>query len=234
LLSSIDPAYAAPAQLWAALRGQKALTVTHHSAGGPIATDWSIPPDAELEPVTEVVSVHGSSEADDSPGRIYSSVEGNFVRDALARGYRLGFVGSGDSHDGHPGLPQLAAPSGGLAGIFSEELTREAVYEALRARRSYATNGARIFLSVMLDEHLMGAAVPASSSRTLHIRAVGTAPIVSVDIVRSGAVIERVPVDDDIANVERRLENLRAGEYVYARVIQHDGGVAWSSPFFVE
>jgi hypothetical protein len=236
LLSSIDPAHAAPAQLWAALRGQKVLTFAHHSAGGPIATDWSIPPDAELEPVTEVVSVHGSSEADDSPGRIYSSVAGNFVRDALARGYRLGFVGSGDSHDGHPGLPHLAGPSGGLAGIFSDALTREAVYEALRARRTYATNGARIFLSVTLDEQLMGAAIRVAeeATSTLHIRAVGTAPVVSVDIVRSGAVIERVPVDDDIANVERRLEALRSGENVYVRVIQRDGGVAWSSPFFVE
>ena len=69
VLSSIDPAYETPAQLWQALRGRPALTFAHHSAGGPIATDWSYPPDPELEPVTEVVSVHGSSEAADTPGR---------------------------------------------------------------------------------------------------------------------------------------------------------------------
>ena len=63
----------------------------------PIATNWNYPPDPELEPVTEIVSVHGSSEAADSPGLIYKPVFGNFVRETLAdRGYVLGFVGSGD------------------------------------------------------------------------------------------------------------------------------------------
>jgi len=32
------------------LRGKQALTFAHHSAGGPIATNWAIPPDPELEP----------------------------------------------------------------------------------------------------------------------------------------------------------------------------------------
>ena len=29
------------------------------------------------------------------------------------------------------------------------------------------------------------------------------------------------------------LQDLSAGDYVYVRVIQQDGGAAWSSPFFV-
>ena len=238
LLSSLDPARTSPSQLWEGLSGHKALTVAHHSAGGPIAIDWSIAPDSRFEPVTEIVSVHGSSEAEDTPGRIYDSVPGNFVRDALARGYHLGFVGSGDSHDGHPGLPQLAGPSGGLAAIFSEELTRDAVFDALMARRTYATNGARIFLSVTLDDQLMGAAMPAApdpnASRMLNARVVATAPITSIEIIRNGAVVERVAGDDTIANVRRAVPGLHAGEYVYVRVIQEDGGAAWSSPFFIE
>ena len=90
------------------LTGRQALTFAHHSAGGPIATNWDYPPDPELEPVTEVVSVHGSSEAPDTPLMIYSPAPGNFVRDVLDRGFRLGLVGSGDGHDGHPGLAQPA------------------------------------------------------------------------------------------------------------------------------
>ncbi len=114
VLSSLDPAYESPLQLWAALAGQPALTFAHHSAGGPVPTNWLIPPDPVLEPITEIVSVHGSSEAADSPQPIYDAVPGNFVRDgALGRGYRFGFIGSGDSHDGHPGLAQLTSPDGG-------------------------------------------------------------------------------------------------------------------------
>ncbi|NQZ98235.1 MAG: DUF3604 domain-containing protein, partial [Myxococcales bacterium] len=125
LVSSLDPATETPAQLWSALEGVRALTFAHHSAGGPIATNWEFPPDPHFEPVTEVVSVHGSSEAPDGPRTIYSPVPGNFVRDVLDRGFVLGFIGSGDSHDGHPGLSRLANPSGGLAAIVSEDLTRE-------------------------------------------------------------------------------------------------------------
>ena len=95
------------------MRGESVLTFAHHSAGGPIATNWSIPPDPELEPVTEIVSVHGSSEAMDSPGLIYSPLPGNTVRDALGLGFELGFIGSGDSHDGHPGKAHLMSPGMG-------------------------------------------------------------------------------------------------------------------------
>jgi len=236
--SSLDPAFEDPRQLWEALRGQPALTIAHHSAGGPIATDWSIPPDAELEPVTEIVSVHGSSEAADSPIPIYNPVAGNYVRDALGRGYRLGFVGSGDSHDGHPGLAGLAGPSGGLAAIRSETLTREGVLQALRARRVYATNGPRIYLDATLAGQEMGTEVSRRSlvggQAELWIRIVATSPLRRLDVIRGGKVAFSVAGDGQRElSVERRLFGLTAGEYVYVRVVQENDGAAWSSPFFV-
>ncbi|NIV46904.1 MAG: DUF3604 domain-containing protein, partial [Gammaproteobacteria bacterium] len=186
--SSVDPRFEDPLQLWAALEGQPALTFAHHSAGGPIPTNWEIPPDPRFEPVTEIVSVHGSSEALDSPALIYDPVPGNFVRDALDRGYRLGFVGSGDGHDGHPGLSQLASPTGGLAAILSEERTREGVLAALRERRVYATNGARILLRMALGAHRMGSSIDVPDGETLSeelfVRIVAAAPLSRVELIR--------------------------------------------------
>jgi len=227
-----------PEQLWAALRGQPAMTLAHHSAGGPIATDWTIPPDPELEPLTEVTSVHGSSEAPDSPAPIYSPVAGNWVRDALNRGYRLGFVGSGDGHDGHPGLTHLAGPTGGLAAVVSEDLTRAGLLAALRDRRAYATNGPRILLEVRLDGHPMGRVLDAASlpaEAQLVVDVVGTGELEHVDVVRSGAVVASGDAGGrtDLLLTYPVVE-LRAGEYLYVRVVQRDGGAAWSSPFFVE
>ena len=238
LLSSIDPAYETPAQLWDALRGSSALTFAHHSAGGPIATNWDYPPDPELEPVTEISSVHGNSEAMDAPYRIYSALEGNFVRDVLDRGIQLGFIGSGDSHDGHPGLADLASPSGsGIAALLTDDLTRRGVYDALRARRTYASNGPRIILRVAIDTHVMGMSIPPTpdgEKSLLYIRAIGTAPLAGIDVIRGGEVIERIPGEElwDLATTVD-LEALEPGEYVYVRVIQVDRGTAWSSPFFV-
>ena len=239
ILSAIDPDYETPAQLWDALRGQPALTFAHHSAGGPVATNWLYPPDPELEPVTEVASVHGSSEAMDSPKRIYSPLPGNFVRDVLNNGYRLGFIGSGDSHDGHPGLPHLVNPAGGgMAALLTSEHTRRGVYEALRERRSYATNGPRIILRTALDANRMGSIVPADSlseTSVLYVRFIGTSPLERIDVVRSGEITTEIPGEGmwDLATTVE-LTGIQPGEYVYVRAVQEDRGAAWSSPIFVE
>lgn len=238
VLSSLDPAYEHPQQLWSALRGKEALTFTHHSAGEPIPTNWEIPPDPELEPVAEIVSVHGSSEAADSPGIVRGAVPGNFVRDALDRHYRLGFIGSGDSHDGHPGLAGLAGPSSGLAAILSEELSRDAVYRALRARHVYATNGPRILLHVTLDGQPMGTVMPvpttATESLTLVVLVLAPRPIVRIDLIRDGVVAMSLDVGDGgtFFRAEKQVSPLAPDGYLYVRALLDDGGAAWSSPFF--
>ena len=237
LYSTLDERYETPAQLWDALRGQRALTFAHHSAGGPIANNWSFAPDPVLEPVTEVVSVHGVSEAPGNPGRIYSARSGYFVRDALDAGYNLGFIGSGDSHDGHPGLAHFGGPTGGVAAVFAETNTREAILEAMRARRVYATSGPRIFLNANLAGHVMGSDVAADelgATAELEVRGIGTGPIDEVHLVRSGALDQVL----DCGGVDAfrhvfTLEDLEPGEYVYLNLRQSDRGQAWSSPWFV-
>jgi len=236
LRSSVDERFDTPPELWAALAGAEALTFAHHSAGAPVATDWRIPPDPVLEPVTEIVSVHGSSESFDSPAPLRGMLEGNTLRDALARGYRLGLIGSGDSHDGHPGLAHLAAPgSGGLAAILAETPTREAVLEALRARRVYATNGPRIVLDVTLDGRPMGASLPAGADKALVVRVASPEPLEAVELVTAAGVVAATPGDGQRSlGFESRAPEVPPGSWLYVRVRQRDGGAAWSSPFFFE
>jgi hypothetical protein len=255
VISSLDETANDPARLWKALRGRNAITFAHHSAGGPIATNWDFAPDPHLEPVTEVMSVHGSSEAWDSPSRIYSPLAGNFVRDALDRGYRLGFVGSGDGHDGHPGLSHLSPwygyrppgpdgagellGKGGLAALVGAERTRSSVRAALSARRTYATSGTRVLMEAHLEGYPMGSAIPADDlpdRATLAIAIAGTAELTRLEVIRSSsapAIIDLAGGGPDYSG-EVILRDLRAGEYVYIRLQQADGGLAWSSPFFLE
>ena len=233
--SFVDESFDTPTKLWAALRGTAALTFAHHSAGLPIATDWSVPPDPELEPVTEIASIHGSNESADTQYPVMGMIPGNTVRDALTRGYRLGLVGSGDSHNGHPGLVQLPSnESGGVAGILATARTREAVLEALRARRVYATNGPRIVLQVKVDGAPMGSSLRAGAGHRVLVRAMGTQEIRRVELVTSEGVLWRMPGHGRAFRFESELPVFERGSWFYARVWQSHGGVAWSSPFFFE
>ncbi len=238
VLSAFDPRYQTPNQLWDALRGQPALTFAHHSAGGPISTNWRYRPDPDLEPVTEIVSAHGNSESPDAPLPIYDPVPGNFVSDVLADGVRLGFIGSGDSHDGHPGASHLDTPHGfGLAAIWASELSRESIRRALMERRVYATNGARILLEVALDGAPMGSVIDAAAPgerAILHVRVVAEAPLERVDLVRR-AETTALPLAGELEwRSEQPIAPLRAGDHLYVRVVQRDGGAAWSSPIFAQ
>ena len=241
VIDSLAEATDTPAELWAALGKRRAITIPHHPAGGPIAIDWDIAPDPRYEPAVEIVSIHGSSEAPDSPEVIHEPVAGHFARDALARGYRFGFIGSGDRHDGHPGAFAPRDPEGavgGLAAILSEERTREGVLRALRERRVYATNGARIVLRTALGGTPIGGVLsraPGARSReTLFVQVIGSAPLEKVEVVRSGKLIDGVRLEGRLeAALSSELADLTAGEYVYVRVTQTDGGAAWSSPIYI-
>jgi hypothetical protein len=237
-----DPATTTPTQLWDALAadGLTALTFAHHSAGDPIPIDWSIPPDPRFEPVTEIVSIHGASEAADAPNPVAHALPGNFVRDALDRGYKLGFIGSGDRHDGHPGAWQVEPPMGGLAGILADDLTREGVLAALRARRVYATNGPRMLLRAALGPHRMGESVSVAQdgkdgklTDRLFVHVIAETPLERVDFVRSGKLEDSAALSGELeVMLDREVKELAPGEYVYVRAVQKDGGAVWSSPIF--
>jgi hypothetical protein len=244
LLSSLDERYDTPPELWAALAGKNAMTIAHHSAGGPVPTDWSIPPDPDLEPLTEIVSVHGSSEAADSPMPIYKAKPGNYVRDALNRGYRLGFLGSSDGHDGHPGLAGIASGGkSGLAGIWvkgKDPRTRAAIATALRSRSVYATSGPRIYLQVDLDGLPMGSILDApeagegEGTQVLSWEIAAETTLERLDVIRRGepVISIRLAGERDLAG-SLEVPVLGPGDWLYIRVVQRDAGAAWSSPFFV-
>jgi hypothetical protein len=132
----------------------------------------------------------------------------------------------------------LASGTGGIAAVFSEEVTREALRTALTERRAYATNGPRILLDVRLAGEMMGrtlAAAKLGPEATLVVDAIAVAELERVDLVRSGVVVASADVTGRTdALLSYPVRGLRAGEYLYVRVVQRDGGAAWSSPFFIE
>jgi hypothetical protein len=236
LRSTLNPAFDTPAKHRAATPASD-IVIPHHVGGGPVAVHWPTHP--ETEGVVELCSVHGSSESADTPGRIYDPVPGAFVRDALDAGYRPGFLCSTDGHDGHPGLSQLSGPYGGLAAILDAGPGREGLRDALVSRRTYGTNGPRILLRAQVGDHPMGSDL-GPGDHALEVRVVAEAPLSRIELVRGGrgegAVAASIGGDaltGAVAFHTFALNGLVAGEYAYVRVVQVDGGAAWSSPFYV-
>lgn len=222
-----------PAELWKALAPWRAITIAHHVGGGPVATDWRRRPPPRQEMVVEVYSVHGNSECFGCRGMIYSPAEGHFVQDALGRGYRLGFVASGDGHVCHPGR-WSPGNTQGLVAFLADTLTREAIWECLTARRVYATSGARILLQFAVNDRPMGSELAeVDGIRRITAAAVGTAPLARLEIVKNGSARWTIPCNGMVATVEQTDSTQGGGDYYYARVLQEDGHQAWSSPVWV-
>jgi hypothetical protein len=124
-------------ELFAAIKqgGEDVITFAH--VGGRYA-DIGVAHDVAIETAVEVHSSWGTFEW--------------IVNDAFDLGYRVGIVANSDGHKGRPGAEGPGASMfgayGGLTCLQLPELSRGAIFKALRARRHYATTGARILLDV--------------------------------------------------------------------------------------
>jgi hypothetical protein len=159
-----------------AFRGQEVLIVPH--VGGRTADLAYHEP--ELEPVIEIHSSHATSEW--------------FLEEALRRGYRVGVTAGSDDVMGRPGASHPGNHigrnlRGGLTAIYAQELTRAALWEAIRARRCYATTGPRMLLWVMADGYWMGEAYTTRTPPAIEAEVAGTVGLEAVELLRGLQVL---------------------------------------------
>jgi hypothetical protein len=221
-----------------------AVVVPHTSASGFMGTDWS-EHDPDLERLTEVYSMHGSSEHAGCPLEIHGAVHGQYLQDALARGYRLGLVGGGDMHSSQPGNPLLAIGpyrtlrrKPGLTAVLAGRLDEDSIIDALLKRHVYATTGARILLWFSANGSAVGEELIVSSGEQVVVQARihGTAQLAEVTVVRDGTpAFVAQPQEEDAEFSWRDPSPPLAGRasYYYLRVLQVDGEMAWSSPIWM-
>ena len=161
----------------------------------------------------------------------------------LNRGGTMAFVACGDSHRRAPGL------SGALTGIYAEELTAEAIFDALKKRRCFATNGSQFFVDTRANDALMGEVIESKEAAVnLSLETVGTRPIVSATLIHNGKEIKTFKGAGTKAfKVTHDVSNLPDGRHwFYWRIVQSKdapvlpgnlmaahGHLAWSTPHYV-
>jgi len=172
--------------------GQGGMLFPHHAAYAVEwrGIDWASFPSAAC-PVAEVFSEHGACVSDRGLHPMIRHSNGGrttrgAIEHALSLGLRFGLIAGTDDHFGYPG-----AYGEGLAGVWARELTRESIWEALQARRTYAVTGDRIGLQFTLNGHPMGAAIPQAAQRNLNVRVDAMDEIAQVEVVKNGRVVHR-------------------------------------------
>jgi hypothetical protein len=74
--------------------------------------------------------------------------------------------------------------------VFSSTLTRNEIFGAMRERATYATSGDKIILNATVNGHAMGTRQEYTEIRSVKGLVKGTAPIVSIDLIKNGDVID--------------------------------------------
>ncbi|HZK80719.1 MAG TPA: DUF3604 domain-containing protein, partial [Humisphaera sp.] len=122
-------------ELFEKLKGKNCVVAAH--VGGRYA-DILYAHDPKLETAVEVHSAWGTFEW--------------ILRDAFEQGFHVGIVANSDGHKGRPGACYPGASffgsQGGLTCFLTPCLDRDAIFEAMRRRRHYATTGNRMILNV--------------------------------------------------------------------------------------
>jgi len=180
--------------------GKQALAIPHHVgyAQGWRGANWNYYRGGRVTPVVEIFSEHGCCETDRSSFPLIRHSNGGrstaiMVQGQLAAGRRFGFVASSDDHLGYPG-----AYGEGVLGVWARDLSSDALFEAVRARRTYAATGDRIALEVSLNGSPMGSEVARTTDRQIDIRVVAQDAIAMIELVRNGRVVERYFPEDDV------------------------------------
>ena len=179
---------------------ERALMIPHHLAypSGRRGVNWHAFCE-ECTPVVEIYSEHGNGEDDRGPLSYFTHSMGgrqtsNTVGAGLKAGLRFGFVGSSDDHAGFPG-----AYGEGLMAALVKDFTREGIFEAIRARRTYALTGDRIEIDFNVDGAPMGSTIEAGRQVEARFQVQGRDEIDVVEIIQDGRVVHRAHACDDVA-----------------------------------
>ncbi|MBT3376862.1 MAG: hypothetical protein HN742_08370 [Lentisphaerae bacterium] len=239
-----------PPKLWEHIRalGLDALTIPHHAARE-LSADMTRTDD-ELEPALEIFSGWGNEEYYGAPlqdtDRCFTR---NFAVDTLLRGFHMGFVGGGD---GHPAPPA----DSGITGIYAKDLTLPSLFEALRNRRTIATTGAKIRVDFHINGFPIGSVIRFNQHDInelfpleIGVTVQGTDTIEQVDIVENGITVHtktkpRARLDQmayrwfrpsgPTDGVKRIGTCNNVSRFIYVRVKQRDGHMAWTSPIWLD
>ena len=172
-------------------QGIDSLLIPHHIGykQGYRGINWDVF-DPEFSPVVEIMSMHGASESPEAPYPYLHTMGPRNWRSmyqfGLAQGHLAGAIGSTDHHSAHPG-----SYGHGRLAVWAKDLNRNTIWEAIKARRTYALTGDRIAIKFSINGEPMGSIIPPASKRQITASVEGGGAIDYVELLFNNRVIHR-------------------------------------------
>ncbi|MFN7935439.1 MAG: hypothetical protein U0R19_19070 [Bryobacteraceae bacterium] len=218
--------------LYEEIRNRNAVAISHTS-GTRMGTDWR-DNDPNLEPVVEIFQgARTNYEQLGAPLVADPSTDGphvkqagyqpeGMVKNAWAKGYKLGIITSSDHGSTHISY----------ALVYTTDFSRQGILDAIRKRHTYGAMD-NIILDVTMGDHFMGDEFAMDQPLPIKVKVRAPRNIAKVHIVKDSQVIYTTSPNSRTADFEYTDKGDAKGKhYYYVRVEQSDKMLAWSSPFF--
>ncbi len=201
-----------------------------HTSATNMGTDWR-DNDPVVEPFVEIYQ--GCRQNYEMPGAPRSPTEADaiggwrpkgFVNLALQKGYRLAFQSSSDHGSTHISY----------AIAYVSDLSREAILDAMKARRTYAATD-NIIADVRSGSHMMGEEFTTGEPPKLKIHLHGTGPFAKVLVIKDNETVQTWQPGQAAFDADWTDPHPAAGKtsYYYVRGEQADGELVWASPMWI-
>ena len=212
-----------------------AICIPHHI--GWTGVDWENH-DPVAQPLVEIVSGHGAFEyMGNRPIYHRGGKPGCFVQDGLARGLKFGIVGGSDTHGliwHHRVGWKRNCLRTGLTCLLAKDLTREALFEAMKKRRAFATSGIKMRILFEISDAMMGEEIELSEKPEIRVNVTSPKDMKWIELVKNNKTIYSYGGEGYQSRFTYVDEKASPGEsYYYLRVITEDGNMGWSSPIWV-
>jgi len=191
-------------------------------------TDWNHHHEHH-QPVAEIFQTRGSYEYLGCPRQANNSApfKGNYLQDAWAQGIVIGVIASPDHGGG-----------AGKAAVWAEEFTRKSILDAIHARHTYGTSGAKMMMKFSAEfkggTAMMGDKIPRPEG-AINFTVAGEAlrSITNVVIFRNNEKVFETPLGSKKFSIKwNDSKPLDKTAWYYARFQAEDEELAWSSPIW--
>ena len=209
------------------------IAIPHTSGTNSMGTDWR-DHDPEVDMVAEIYQgARQNYEHKNAPRGIRDGEEadaaGGFQEpgmfwNAWSKGYKIGVIASSDHFSTHISY----------AMVYTPDTSREAIHDAIRARRTYGATD-NIVLDFRIGDAFMGEAAVVSEAQPARVRVRGTDNIAAIHLIRDANYVYKVEPGRQEAQFEYLDVAARPGRHwYYVRIEQQDGELAWSSPIWID